>query len=56
MLKQGVIWSVAPDFQTLESLHKVLETLKEELKFLLVMSREQVLKDYVEDLRFNFSM
>jgi len=37
--KGGVIWFVAPQFRTQESLHEVLETLKEELEFLPVMVR-----------------
>jgi len=38
--KREVLWSIAPMSKIQESLHKVLETLKEELHFLPIMVRE----------------
>jgi len=55
-----VIWSVAPESRTQESLHKVLETLKDALKFLPVIARELVpesdlLVDSIRDFKRSIS-
>jgi len=56
----GVIWSLAPESRTQESLRRVLETSKDELKFLSVIARELVqegdlLVDSIRDFKHSIS-
>jgi len=57
----GVIWLVAPESETQDYLHKVLETSKEELEFLPVMTTKHVLEgdlliDYMRDFKRSISV